>query len=63
MGPLEVLSIVGAVWLFLSVLVVLRFGWLVGVILAFSLVPMASGAIFYVVLGLGIALSSVFKGH
>ena len=47
MGPWEVSLMVGAAWLVLTVLVVRRFGWLLGLILGFSLVPMASGAIFY----------------
>jgi len=58
MGPWEVSLMVGAAWLVLTVLVVRRFGWLLGLILGFSLVPMASGAIFYTVL----AIASVLTG-
>jgi hypothetical protein len=50
MGPWEVSLIIGGIWLVLTVIVVRRFGWLLGLILGFSLVPMASGAIFYAVL-------------
>jgi hypothetical protein len=58
-GPLEVAWIVGAIWLVLSVLVIRRRGWLLGVIVAFTLVPAASGALFYTVTILGITVAGL----